>query len=232
MSLIADGVLIFTCLTTAVYCYVLSARLKRLSKTDEGIGQQIAQLNAALEETRTALKDIRASAKTASDRLTRETGQAKKVAAALAKRVADADAVLSRAYPAAPASAPAEVELSPEPESNPVPHQAAQDASAETESENTEAKAAMLVAEDVVEDDVDIVDIEDDAEEAVLNDALGAHQLGFLPELDDFDEEDDSVVESPAAEDLVVTPIRETAADPDTEGPDEKGVMTVERVAL
>ena len=38
MSLIADGVLIATCLTTAVYCLVLSRRLKRLSATDDGIG--------------------------------------------------------------------------------------------------------------------------------------------------------------------------------------------------
>ena len=58
MSLIADGVLIATCLTTAIYCLVLSRRLKRLTSTDDGIGQQILRLNKVLEETKAAVADI------------------------------------------------------------------------------------------------------------------------------------------------------------------------------
>ncbi len=37
ITLIADGILIATCLTTAIYCVVLSRRLRRLSNTDDGL---------------------------------------------------------------------------------------------------------------------------------------------------------------------------------------------------
>ncbi len=77
MSLIADGVLIIACLTTAIYCFVLSRRLRSLSGLDEGIGLQIKQMNVALEEVRAAIKTTRASAKTASDRLSREVAEAR-----------------------------------------------------------------------------------------------------------------------------------------------------------
>ncbi len=77
MSLIADGVLIIACLTTAIYCFVLSRRLRSLSGLDEGIGLQIKQMNTALEEMRAAIKTTRASAKTASDRLSREVAEAR-----------------------------------------------------------------------------------------------------------------------------------------------------------
>ncbi len=77
MSLIADGVLIIACLTTAIYCFVLSRRLRSLSGMEDGIGLQIKQLNTALDETRVAIKNTRASAKTASDRLSREVAEAR-----------------------------------------------------------------------------------------------------------------------------------------------------------
>jgi hypothetical protein len=92
MSLIADGVLIFACLTTAIYCFVLSRRLRSLSGTEEGLGLQIRQMNAALDETRSSVKEIRGSAKAATDRLTREIAQAKRTADRLKQVLAEAEA--------------------------------------------------------------------------------------------------------------------------------------------
>ncbi len=105
MSLIADGILIVTCLTTAVYCYVLSRRLTKLSSTDEGIGKQIAQLNAGLEDTRAAVKEIRATTKSASEKLTREVAHARKIATQLSRLNENAADSAKRSYPAQPAVA-------------------------------------------------------------------------------------------------------------------------------
>lgn len=224
MSLIADGVLIVTCLTTAIYCYVLSARLRRLSNTDEGIGQQIAQLNSTLEETRSTLKEVRASAKTASDRLTRETGQANKVAAVLAKRVAEAEVVMSRAYQAMPAK----TDLVQTPEDSvpqgPTPDGASEAVLVEEENEIED----LALADDVPEEDTDLAeDTIDDTEGG----SYGAHQLGFLPELDDDDEEDDLSNAEGASDDLVVDPVPAGEPQGKKQGPGNE-VMTVERVAL
>ncbi|MEO1493831.1 MAG: DUF6468 domain-containing protein [Pseudomonadota bacterium] len=82
--------LILACLTTAIYCFVLSRRLRSLSGLDEGIGLQIKQMNTALEEMRTAIKTTRASAKTASDRLARDVAEARLTAQRLNQLVQDA----------------------------------------------------------------------------------------------------------------------------------------------
>ncbi|GMG83646.1 hypothetical protein LNKW23_28590 [Paralimibaculum aggregatum] len=59
MQLVADGLLIATALAAAVYCLVLSRRLRRLTDAEAGIGGQIKALNAALEETRSGLAETR-----------------------------------------------------------------------------------------------------------------------------------------------------------------------------
>lgn len=91
MSLIADGILIVACLTTAVYCFVLSRRLRSLSQTEDGLGLQLLQLNTALDETRASVKEIRSSAKTATDRLSREIAQSKRVADRLKRVLAEVE---------------------------------------------------------------------------------------------------------------------------------------------
>ncbi len=96
MSLIADGLLVATCLTAAIYCFVLSRRLRRLTSTEDGLGQQLLQFNAALAETRAAVKEMRGSAKSASERLAREIAQSKKVAASLERIVVEAEKLLDR----------------------------------------------------------------------------------------------------------------------------------------
>lgn len=90
MSLIADGLLIATCLTTALYCMVLSRRLRRLSDTGDGVGQQILRLNTALAETRAAVEEMRSSARSASDRLQDDMAAAKRQSQQLQSQIARA----------------------------------------------------------------------------------------------------------------------------------------------
>ena len=114
MSLIADGLLIATCLTAALYCFILSRRLKKLTSTEDGIGQQILQLNGALEETRTAVKDIRGTAKAASDRLSREVQNARRSAQELQRLTEAAQQILDTSRETTPAPAPKVYEPEPE----------------------------------------------------------------------------------------------------------------------
>ena len=105
MSLIADGLLIATCLTTALYCLVLSRRLKRLSSTDEGVGQQILRLNTALKETKAAVAEIRSTASAASGELESHIEAAKRQSNQLQMQIA-------RALKSGVGSAPATPEAS------------------------------------------------------------------------------------------------------------------------
>ncbi len=92
MDLIADGLLIATALTAALYCHVLSRRLRRLSDAEAGIGAQIASLDKALEETRTGLAETRrgvaearAALRNARDALSSELAAARAETASLAE---------------------------------------------------------------------------------------------------------------------------------------------------
>lgn len=90
MSLIADGLLIATSLTTALYCLILSRRLRKLSDTGEGVGQQVLRLNAALTETKAAVGEIRSSAGAASDQLQQDVEVAKRQSQQLQLQIARA----------------------------------------------------------------------------------------------------------------------------------------------
>jgi hypothetical protein len=86
MSLIADGLLITTALTAAVYCHILARRLRRLADLDTGIGGKISGLDSALEETRAALsqtqarlEDVKSGSQAAGERLRREIARAERL---------------------------------------------------------------------------------------------------------------------------------------------------------
>lgn len=255
MSLIADGILILTCLTTALYCYVLSRRLHKLSNTDEGIGQQIKQMNAALEETRGAQRDMNTQAKAASDKLMREVASARKAAKDMAARLEEATvtiAALERANASAARGYPAEA-----PEPGPAPDIVAVEqtpqAAHPTAKSAPEQAAAMPKSDPVVPDDDDEDDDDDDS--IGLQDALeggaGEQQLGFLPDIDvklgdeDAVEESDDVSNDASEEsDVMDRSVREAAAadgndsmppppvgDVAAKGGD-RGLLKVERVAL
>ena len=97
MQLIADGLLIATALTAALYCLVLSRRLRRLTDTEAGMGAQIAELSRVLGETRTAVSDTRrglaetrSAARNATDTLSREVALGRETVAEMRKATAEA----------------------------------------------------------------------------------------------------------------------------------------------
>ncbi len=199
MSLIADGLLIATCFTAALYCYVLSRRLKQFSNTGEGIGQQILQLNATLEETRGALKEAQGSAKKASDGLAREVAQARKVTAEL-KALCDTAASQSgslqkladreQRIAAAPLEpAPAVQKAAPEPADS-----TANGAAAVSES----TSADKVIAEDEVTPQVEIS--EETWLEEMPSSPTGTEQLGFVPDLNDESDPIEEVSAEPTGE--------------------------------
>ncbi len=99
MSLIADGLLVATCLTTAIYCLVLSRRLRRLTDTGDGIGKQIVRLNSVLDETRVALAEIRSTSKSATDLLSRDVEAAKRQGSQLQRTIARAAKIKAASSP-------------------------------------------------------------------------------------------------------------------------------------
>ena len=227
MSLIADGILILTCLTTAVYCYILSRRLTRLSNTDEGIGQQIAQLNGALEETHGAVKEIRTNSKAASEKLAREVAAARKTAKQLSRLLAESQKQVHRSYQAEPAPA-----MSPEAPKAKVP---------EVAPEKNDDLSGLPSLEDDPTLDTEELELEDDAASEqnlrdVLNEPDGAQQLGFLPDVDLVD--DDSATSETLDDDEFdgLLPRRASISDDefdDTDDPVATGnLMKVERMAL
>lgn len=220
MSIIADGLLIATCLTAAVYCFVLARRLKRFSSTEEGIGQQILQLTRTLEETRAALKEAQAGAKAETEALAREVVQARKLAAQLRS--------MSDNPPAAPAS----------------PRRA------EKRTEPTKAGAAGLVAAAAVPlDETPVADAPEPQEEddeidpaaldvnSILAASAGEQQLGFLPDPDGMDEDEEAAEDGADSEeprDIDEGAVPDNAeATLDAPGDEEQGnLLKVERMAL
>lgn len=220
MSLIADGLLIVTCLTTAIYCFVLSRRLQKLSNTDEGIGQQIAQFNAALDETRSASTEIKGEAQRASDRLIKEVGAARKIAAKLQAQIEAARAIKPPSYEAAPIE---EREMMPEPApSEPEPASEKQESVVELPDEIEVPTLGEMPEENFDEDEADLAIDEFDELE-------GEQQLGFLPNVDIGTEDDtddtDDVADQPIEDVVTEQTVR-------SENVDENGLLKVERMAL
>ena len=68
MELIADGLLILAAIAASIYCLVLSRRVRKLNRLDNGLGGAIASLSTQVDEMRSAL----AEAKQATERSKRE----------------------------------------------------------------------------------------------------------------------------------------------------------------
>lgn len=239
MSLIADGILILTCLTTALYCYVLSRRLSRLSNTDEGIGKQITQMNAGLEETRSAVKEIKATSKAASEALTREVAQARKIATQLSRLNEKAEELATRPYPAEPAQSPGVVLAPAAPEPPPAAdpflkqHDKADPTPARQEPDLPEITEEVVAEPDQPEPD------DDAAAELNASDLSffpeGRQQLGFLPEVDVMDDIEDDMTLGGGSEDgddlFADGDLADLTTERDEE-PQQSGVLKVERMAL
>ncbi len=56
MALIADGFLMFAALAAALYCYVLSRKIKGLTRLDTGLGGAISALSLQVDEIQTSVR--------------------------------------------------------------------------------------------------------------------------------------------------------------------------------
>ncbi|MDX5349701.1 MAG: hypothetical protein LPJ95_03215 [Paracoccaceae bacterium] len=88
MDLIADILLVAGSFGAAVYCYVLSSRLKRFTTLETGMGGAIAVLSAQVDEMTVALEKARGAANGSAESLTALTVRGEEVARRLELLVA------------------------------------------------------------------------------------------------------------------------------------------------
>ena len=73
MELIADVLLVAGAFGAALYCHVLSRRLRRLGTLETGMGGAIAVLSAQVDDMTRALTDAQSAARESAARLDRLT---------------------------------------------------------------------------------------------------------------------------------------------------------------
>lgn len=83
MQLIVDFMLLAASGAAAIYCFVLSARLRKLNDMRGGLGAGIASMTVALEETRRMLAQSRDAHKEAEESLKALIEEAERAAAEL-----------------------------------------------------------------------------------------------------------------------------------------------------
>jgi hypothetical protein len=88
MDLIADILLVAGSFGAAVYCYVLSARLKRFTTLETGMGGAIAVLSAQVDDMTVALERARGAASGSAESLEALTARGEAVARRLELLVA------------------------------------------------------------------------------------------------------------------------------------------------
>lgn len=88
MDLIADILLVAGSFGAAVYCYVLSTRLKRFTTLESGMGGAIAVLSAQVDDMTVALEQARGAANGSAESLETLTARGEAVARRLELLVA------------------------------------------------------------------------------------------------------------------------------------------------
>lgn len=112
MDLIADILLVAGSFGAAVYCYVLSTRLKRFTTLETGMGGAIAVLSAQVDDMTVALEKARGAANGSAESLESLTARGE----AVAKRLELLVAALHDLPDPAAKPAPAPVDEAPEAE--------------------------------------------------------------------------------------------------------------------
>lgn len=107
MVLIADILMAAGSFGAAIYCYVLSGRLKKFTTLETGMGGAIAVLSAQVDDMTRALENARVAAHGSADGLIALTGRAEAVAGRLELLVASMHDLPD------PAPAPASAETEP-----------------------------------------------------------------------------------------------------------------------
>jgi hypothetical protein len=88
MDLISDILLMAGCFGAAMYCYVLSARLKKFTTLETGMGGAIAVLSAQVDDMTVALEKARGAANGSAESLEALTARGEAVARKLELLVA------------------------------------------------------------------------------------------------------------------------------------------------
>jgi hypothetical protein len=88
MELIADILLVAGSFGAAIYCYVLSTRLKRFTTLESGMGGAIAVLSAQVDDMTVALEKARGAANSSAESLEALTARGEAVARRLELLVA------------------------------------------------------------------------------------------------------------------------------------------------
>ncbi|WP_316014958.1 hypothetical protein [Roseobacter sp. HKCCA0434] len=83
MDLIADGILILSTLSLAVYCTVISRRLKALRRLDSGMGAAVANMSLRVDDMRAAIDAAQRQSALALDGMTEQTQRAERAAGRL-----------------------------------------------------------------------------------------------------------------------------------------------------
>lgn len=129
MELIADGVLVLAALAATVYCMVLSRRLRRLMRTDGGLGEAIAAMSHRVNELQEALRAARSANEQMVGRLGEEIAAAAAAREALSLEVGRAQAqARDLAAAESPDAAPPETAAGSDAESAAPAPEAAQEA--------------------------------------------------------------------------------------------------------
>jgi hypothetical protein len=99
MELVADGLLISAAIVAALYCHVLSRRLRRFGDLDTGLGGAVATLSRQAEDLRAAIDEARRSATESTRELAKRTARADSAAGRLEILIAAMHDAESRARP-------------------------------------------------------------------------------------------------------------------------------------
>lgn len=88
MDLIADILMTSGAFGAAIYCYVLSARLKKFTALESGMGSAIAVLSVQVDDMTRALEGARGAAHAQAEGLARQTQRAEATVAQLERLMA------------------------------------------------------------------------------------------------------------------------------------------------
>lgn len=88
LSHASDILLFFASFGAAAYCMILSRRLARLSRFDQGIGGAIAVMSAQVDEMKTALADAKSGSDGAGQQLNDLVAQARDISTELEMMIA------------------------------------------------------------------------------------------------------------------------------------------------
>lgn len=152
MDLIADGLLIAGALSAAVYCWILSVRIKRLSDLDDGLGAAIAGLSAKVDQMQTILANTKESTGASKQELEALVSKASRSVRNLERLLDEADETAKAGFtkfepqPQARTADPEPVAKVIDPDPVSVPEAPTEPTQSEDETIETEEEPAALTA--------------------------------------------------------------------------------------